>query len=90
MAKTLYSFQEEGWRIESDQTSVVTVHPEVRISVKRRHNQEFDATYEVTMYINVQNGNKTIGIAENEYESMDALMDDLGIDDVDEVWEILE
>ncbi len=45
---------------------------------------------EVTMYINVQNGNKTIGIAENEYESMEALMDDLGIDDVDEVWEILE
>ncbi len=26
--KTLYSFQEEGWRIESDQTSVVTIHPE--------------------------------------------------------------
>ncbi len=86
--KTLYSFQEEGWRIESDQTSVVTIHPEVRVAVRRHHNQDFDATYKTSMYINV--GDKTIGIAENEYESMEALMDDLGIDDIDEVWEILE
>lgn len=44
------------------------------------------------MYINVVIGTtqKTIGIAENEYLSVEALMDDLGIDDIDEVWEILE
>ena len=84
MARTLFSAQEEGWRIESGQIGVFEAHPTVRVSVRK----EGSNPYKVTMFINV--GDKTIGIAESEYESLQALMDDFSIDDIDEMWEVLD
>ena len=91
MARTLFSAQEEGWRIDSGQIGVFEAHPTVRVSVQREDKPQpygSQRMFKVTMFIEA--GEKTVGFAENEYSSLEALMDDFGIDDIDEVWEVLD
>lgn len=89
--KTLQSYQEAGHVIDSCNPVVFTCHPEVRVSVLQEN--PLTGVVKVKLFINVGNtivGHTTVGIAENEYASIDDVLEAFQINDIDEIWEVLD
>ncbi|MFL5586089.1 MAG: hypothetical protein ACJ8DI_00340 [Ktedonobacteraceae bacterium] len=86
MAKTVSSYQEIGHLIDGCTPVVFTCHPVARVTVLQRAFPE--NTVKVT--INLSIGDTCVGIVANEYASITDLLDAFQIDDLDEIWEVLE
>lgn len=86
MAKTLQSFQECGSLIEASEHVAFTCHPEVRVAVFKIPfpSQEVKCT----MYVSLND--TALGIAEVVYPSVDAFVEAFQINDIDEVFEVLD
>lgn len=86
MSKTVSSYQEIGHEIDSRKMVVFTSHPTARVTVQQRPWP--DSSVKIT--INLSIGDTCVGIMENEYANMLAVLDAFRIDDLEEVWEMLE
>jgi len=72
--------------IDSCNPVVFTCHPVARVSVLQRAFPENSIKVTITLGI----GDTCIGIMENEYSSIIDLLDAFQIDDLEEIWEVLE
>ncbi len=84
--KQVYSYQEIGTQIDQHKNVVFTCHPEARVTAIQRH-PDSDT---VTITINLSIRDTCIGIMENEYASLADLLDAFNIDDLEEIWELLD
>ena len=86
MAKTVNSYQEIGHVIDSCNPVVFTCHPVARVTVLQHAFPE--NSVKVTIHLSI--GDTCVGIIENEYASIIDLLDAYQIDDLEEIWEVLE
>lgn len=84
--KTVYSYQEIGTLIDQCQKVVFTCDPVARVTAVQRHPDL--ETITVTIQLSIRD--TCIGIMENEYSSKLALLEAFDIDDLAEIWEVLE
>jgi len=86
--RELDNYQEVGWKADNGVMLRTLTHVDCSVNIIRDHDRR---SYKVTMiFTSPRAGDKTIAIFENFYATFESLMDDFGIDDVDEVWEVLE
>ncbi len=83
--KTVYSYQEIGTLIDQRKKVVFTCHPEARVTAVQRH-PDLET---ITVTINLSIQDTCVGIIENEYTSIAAVLDAFSIDDLEEIWEVL-
>lgn len=84
--KTLDSYQEIGTLIDQGRQSVFTCHPEARVSAIQRH-RDSDG---ITVTINIHIQDTCVGIVEYEYASILAVLEAFAIEELAEVWEVLD
>ncbi len=77
MSKTVSSYQEIGHVIDSCNPVVFTAHPVARVTVLERAWPE--NTVKIT--INLSIGDTCVGIMENEYSSIEMVLDAFQIDE---------
>ena len=85
MSKTVNNYQEIGILIDSGKPAVFTCHPEARVTVRWVPNED---TIKATITISI--GDTCVGIVETEYASSIDLLDAFQIDDLAEIWEVLD
>ena len=81
-----YSYQEIGTRIDQGKRVACTCYPQARVSAVQKH-PENDT---ITVTINFSIRDTCIGIVSDEYASMRALLDAFDIEELSEMWEVLE
>jgi len=84
--KQVYSYQEIGTLIDQRKLVAFTCHPVALVSVVQRHPDL--ETITVTIQFSLRD--TCIGIVEHEYSSILALLEAFDIDDLAEIWEVLE
>ena len=84
--KEVYSYQEIGTLIDQRNTVVFTCHPEARVTVVQKDTNSNTIT--VTIMLSI--GDTCIGIIENAYPTIGLLLDAFAINDLSEIWEVLE
>jgi hypothetical protein len=85
MSKTIYSYQEIGTLIDQGRQVIFTCHPVVRVTaVQKKPNSDL-----ITVTLVVSIGETCVGIMENEYASIYALLEAFNIGDLDEIWEVV-
>lgn len=87
MARTLDSFNEVGWKADNGDYIRVEALVQAVISVIRQHSL---GNYKATIILVVVATGETLATYDREFTTLESLMDILGIDDIDEVWEVLE
>jgi hypothetical protein len=87
MTRTLNNFEEVGYLADNDKRLLTQVTSETAISVTRNHEAK---VYVATISVKSARTGNTICRSERAFSTMESLMELLGIDDVDEVWEVLE
>jgi len=96
MARMLDNFLEVGWKSDNGCMLRTYAMLNASISVSRKSTtdrfgeEHQEPGYKVTFILESPRTLQTIAIAEMEYTRVEQLMEALGIDDVDEIWEILE
>jgi hypothetical protein len=85
MSKTVNKYQEIGILIDSGKPMVFTCHPEARVTVRQLPNED---TIKATITISISD--TCVGIVETEYASIIDLLDAFQIDDLAEIWEVLD
>ena len=84
--KTLQNFQEAGHLIDSCHMAVFTQHTAVRVAVQR---EPFPSrTIRVSMTIIV--ADMAVGVAEATYETIEGFLEAWQIDDLEEIFEVLD
>jgi hypothetical protein len=83
--KQVYSYQELGTFIDRGKPMVFTCHPEARVSTVQK-DKDCDT---VTVTINLPIRDTCVGLVEDEYTSMLAVLDAFDIDESAEIWEVL-
>jgi hypothetical protein len=87
MTRTLESWQEAGFYADNGKVLRGFLPVEAAVTYERDHDR---GGYKVRMvFISTVTG-KTIATYETHYTTDTAILDDLGIDEIDEVWEILD
>lgn len=84
--KEVYDYQEIGTLIDQGRRVIFTCHPEVRVSCMQK--QPDSEVISVTLMVEI--GDTCVGIIENQYPSMHILLEAFAIDDLSEIWEVLE
>lgn len=83
--KNVYSYQEIGTLIDQGKQVVFTCHPEVRVTaIQRQPDSDLIA---VTLIVSI--GDTCVGMMENQYASIYALLEASNIGDLEEIWEVL-
>ena len=88
MAKTIQNYQEAGHEIDSSHHVVFTCHPTARFAVYKEPWPS--EQIKVTTYLTIGNQDGCVGIAEQTYASVEALLDAYQINDLYEIWEVLD
>ncbi len=83
MAKTVNSYQEIGVEIDAHKPCRFTCHPTAWVTVRLMSDERIN----ISMMISV--GDTCVGIAENEYASIEDVLEAFQIDDLEEIWEVL-
>jgi hypothetical protein len=86
MSKTVYSYQEIGTLLDQGRQGVFTCYPEARVSALQKHPESDTVTVTLTLSIR----ETCLGIVEDEYASMLAVLDAFDIEDLAEIWEVLD
>lgn len=84
--KTVHNYQEIGTLIDQGKQVVFTCYPQARVSAVQKH----PGSEIVTVTINLAIRDTCVGIVEYEYTSMLAVLDAFDIDDLAEIWEVLD
>jgi hypothetical protein len=84
--KELYSFQEIGTLIDQGQQAAFTCHPVARVTVTRRESEQ--ETIHVTIDLLI--GEYHIATFEEEYPSIETILEMFEINDLAEIWEVTE
>jgi hypothetical protein len=84
--KTVYSYQEIGTLIDQRKEVMFTCYPIARVTAVQRHPDL--ETITVTIQLSIRE--TCVGIMENEYSSILALLEAFDIDDLLEIWEVLD
>ena len=84
--KQVYSYQEIGTYIDQGREVVFTCPVQARVNAVQKSRES--ETITVTLMVSV--GDTCVGIIENEYASMLSVLDTFSIDDLEEIWEVLE
>ena len=84
--KHVYNYQEIGTLIDQGKPVVFPCHPEARVTTLKKNRKSDIIT--VTLLLSI--GDTCIGIVENEYASIEMLLEAFQIDDLLEMWEVLE
>lgn len=94
MTRTYDSLQEVGWLAESGKTLRADAVAEVSIMVHRSDTIDEQAqperTYIACLTIKAVRTGDTVAIYQRPFSSLDELIDLFGIDELEEVWEVLE
>ncbi len=84
--KQVYSYQEIGTEIDKGKSVVFTSHPVARVTaVKKSRKSEL-----ITVTIQLSIGDICIGIVENEFSSVLDVLEAFNINDLEEMWVVLE
>ena len=84
--KTVYSYQEIGTLIDQGKQVVFTCYPQARVTAIQRH-PDSDT---VTVTLNLSIRETCVGMVTNEYTSMLAILDAFDIEDLAEIWELVD
>jgi len=84
--KQVFSYQEIGILIDQRKQVAFTCHPEARVTVVQRHPDL--ETITVTVQLSIRD--TCIAILTDEYASILAVLEAFDIDDLSEIWEVLE
>jgi hypothetical protein len=87
MARTLDSFQQAGYFADTGKTLRGFFPCLAAVSYTR---DQVQGGYNVRMFFTSMVTGKVVAMFENHYALESALLEDFGIDDVDEVWEVLD
>lgn len=95
MTRTLDSLQEIGFYADNGKTIRAGQLSEVAISVTRRYKQdalgrEHPTNYLARMTFRATRTDDVVAIYEQPFSSLEEIADLFGIDDSEEVWEVLE
>jgi hypothetical protein len=83
--KQVYNYQEIGNLIEQGKRVLFTCHPEARVTAVQKQRDSDIIT--VTLQISIRD--TCVGIVEDEYDSIVAVLEAFDIDDLTEIWEVL-
>jgi hypothetical protein len=83
--KQVYSYQEIGTHKDQGREVVFTCPITARVTTVHK-SRESDT---ITVMLMLSVGDTCIGIIENEYTSMLAVLNTFAIDDLEEMWEVL-
>lgn len=94
MKRTLDNFQEIGWLANNGHMLRVNTFAEVSISIIKQYEKEEEGRkrpvgYKTTMIFTSPRTQETLAIYERVYTTDDELLEALGIEDDEEVWEVL-
>lgn len=84
--KELYSYQEIGTLIDQGQSAAFTCHPVARVTVVQRESERVA----IHMTIDLLVGDYHITTFEEEYPSIETVLDLFQINDLAEMWEVSE
>jgi hypothetical protein len=84
--KQVYSYQEIGTLIDQGKQVAFTCHPEACVGAVQK-DPDSDA---VTVTLNLCIRDTCVGMVEDAYASMLAVLDAFDVDDLAKVWEVLE
>lgn len=84
--KTVHHYQEIGHVIDAGTPVAFTCYSTVYVSVQCKKPPLRTVEIQMSIYV----GDTCVGIAENTYPSMIALLEAFQIDDLAEIWEVLE
>jgi hypothetical protein len=85
--KQVFSYQEIGTLIDQGKQVVFTCHPEAGVTAVQK-SPDRDTMITVTIQLSIRD--TCVGILEYEYTSMLAVLDAFDIDNLSEIWEVLE
>ncbi len=84
--KQVYSYQEIGTLIDRGKPMVFTCHPEARVSTVQK--DKGSGTVTVTLRLSIRD--TCVGMVEDAYTSILAVLDAFDIDESAEIWEALD
>ena len=84
--KHVYSYQEIGHRIDEGQQVAFTSPATARVTAVQKSQESDSITVTIQFFIR----ETCIGIVEYEYTSIFAVLEAFDIDDLSEIWEVLE
>lgn len=95
MATTLENMQEIGFHIENERSAFARIVTETSVYVRRSYTvdesgKERPGPFLVGFTVFSARTGETLGLIEQKYSTLDSLMDALGVDDVDEIWQMLD
>ena len=82
--KQVFNYQEIGTLIDKGKQVVFTCYPQARVTAIQRNSD----TVTVTLNLSIQE--TCVGMVTNEYTSMLAVLDAFDIEDLAEIWELVD